>query len=516
MRIAFQSRVNIAILSMIVVAGCANTGTTSLRTEPSPPGITVQDTAVAHAAAENAALAAANAQNAQGKAEQAQHRAESARDQAVAAQEAATEAIALHDASLTASDQIQIVRYIGGNARDWPNSINGSNKLDPNAGFSDLYSRFILISGDERIGAGPSDDMTTYRNYRAERPGWLARIFTERERSIVAVAKISLLNPSLEMTVPLYSVSYNSGGKGGEAWATAMTASYVRSPLFRVTANSRFAVDVSTDTSNATQSSGFSTAITALTSAVQLVAPEAGLLTTLSKDSTRDRANALDSAISKLLSYSVSEHIEFGRMINTWQPGAAIRFDGCAPFVRVEAPDDSAATAQPVDPGSPNCANDLDLDGQKNHYVGNWRLVLTCPQFSVFSPRTICKSRGEFEDIATPSARSDIGMKIAGAVQDSLVLEEPLGENATVRSLIRGSDFFTAFIAAQNRDAEKYGMFCASTMDVLRQAGLTGLDSALGLRATLRLMPEFVADSGNAALTANCRTLMSYYGVALQ
>jgi hypothetical protein len=50
-------------------------------------------------------------------------------------------------------------------------------------------------------------------------------------------------------------------------------------------------------------------------------------------------------------------------------------------------------------------------------------------------------------------------------------------------------------------------------MDTLRQAGLTGLDSALGLRATLRLMPEFVGDRSNAALVANCVSLLGDHGI---
>jgi len=422
------------------------------------------------------------------------------------------------------SEEIHIVRYVGGDARKWPNRHNGSSHLDQNYGFADLYSRFILV-GNDALGVGQDHDRNTserrsFRSYRSERPSWLARLFTEEERSIVAVARISVLNPSLEMTVPLYSVSYNSGGKSGEAWATAMTSSYVRSPLFRITGNSRFAVNVNTSTSDATQSSGFSTAISALTSAVELMAPEAGLLTTLSEDATRDRATALDSAISSLLSYSVSEEIEFGRMLNTWEPKAHIRLDGCAPFLRAEGdPPRNGGTVATTDQSMAGdnvmCANGRDLDGQQNHYVGSWLLVLTCPQFSVFSSRSLCKSDNTLEDISTAAKRSAIQGQVAGTVADSLVLEEPMGENATIRSLIRGKEFFIAFVDVENPTTAQYGQFCASTMDALRQAGLTGLDSALGLRATLRLMPEFVGDRANVTLTANCRTLLGDHGVTL-
>lgn len=416
-------------------------------------------------------------------------------------------------------DQIQIVRYIGGSTTNWPRVNNSSQQLNMNTGFADLYTRFVLF-GPDTIGVQnpppPPSPQRRFRNYRAERPTWLARIFSEEERSVVAVARISVLNPSLQMTVPLYSVSYNSGGSSGEAWATAITSSYVRSPLFRVTGNSRFSLNVTTNTSDATQSSGFSTAISALTGAIELVAPEAGLLTTLSEDTTKSRATALDSAISDLLSYSISEEIEFGRMINSWEPGALIQLDGCAPFVRGEG--DAPRWARSDNVSLQNnvlCANDRDLDGRQNNYVGSWRLVLTCPQFSIFSPRTICDSDNKIVDISTLARRNAINGEIALLVADSLVLEEPMGENATIRSLVRGGDFFIAFVDVADPDATQYGRFCASTLDVLRQSGLTGVDSALGLRATLRLMPEFVADSVDSGKMATCTRLLASYGVAL-
>jgi hypothetical protein len=486
-------------------------------------------TAVAAASAEEAAeLATGAAQSAQSSANAATQAAQWAdntlsevrQERAKLRQERAelAQAQAAERARLTASEDIHLVRYVAGDARNWPTRHNQAEQIDPNDGFADLYTRFLVISGDEALGASSDGAIPTaaqsFRSYRAERPGWLARLFTEEERSIVAVVKISVLNPQLEMTVPLYSVSYNSGGKSGEAWATSVTASHVRSPLFRITGNSRFAINVKTSTSDATQSSGFSTAISALTSAVSLVAPEAGVLTTLSTQATKDRALALDSAISDLLSYSISEEIEFGRMMNTWKPDAVIWLAGCAPFVRADAERRgmAAGTRRRV---NEKCANDRDLDRQQNHYIGSWRLVLSCPQFSVFSSRSICKADNMLEDISSPARRAQIQGAIAERVPDSLVLEEPLGENATVRSLIRGKDFFIAFVDVDKPSPEQYGQFCASTMDTLRQAGLTGLDAALGLRATLRLMPEFVADRGNAALTAHCITLLRDYGVTL-
>ena len=425
-------------------------------------------------------------------------------------------------AAAEAQEAIQITRYIGGNASSWPKQIHSSSKLNPNTGYSDMYTRFVLFGRDGAGPGTPNDDTgrTNYRNYRAERPSWIARLFTREERSVVAVARVSVLNPNLDMTIPLYSVSYNSGGEDGESWATAFTSSHVRSPLFRITGNSRFALNVKTSTSDSTQSSGFSTAISALTSAVSLVSPQAGVLTTLSEDSTKDRATALDGAISELLSYSISEEIEFGRLLGAWKSDAYIDLHGCAPFVRGEG-DRARGVPRSANRRRVNqlCANERDLDGRQNHFIGSWRLTMTCPRFSLFSPRTLCKSDGTIEDVSTAAGRKGIHGQIADAVSDSLVLEEQLGENATIRSTIRGADFFVAFVGIDQPDAENYSTFCASTMSAIRQTGLTGLDAALALRATLRLMPEFADDlSGRSPKPspdplAGCNRLLSVHNI---
>lgn len=399
-------------------------------------------------------------------------------------------------------------------------NTNGSPALDPNAGLADLYTRFLLVAPNDATGVlpggGQNRQLGHMRSYRAERPNIFARIFTEEERAVVAVARITLLDPNMEMTIPLYSVSYNSGGEGGEAWATTVTSSYVRSPLFRINGNSRFAVNVTTNTSDETQSSGFSTAISALSSVVDLVAPQASVLTDLNSEENRARATALDGAISELLSYSISEEIEFGRMLNSWSRDAAISFSGCAPFVRGGGDANRARGGSGGDRSNLTCANDRDIDGQQNHFIGTWRLQIGCPQFSVFSPRSLCKSDGSLESVNSRATRNTIHTAIAATVSDSLVLEQALGTNATVRSRIRGGDFFIQFIAEKTRTTDLYGRFCASTMDSMRQVGLNGLDAALSLRAALRMMPEFVQDRDTPALTASCQSLVQDYGVTLR
>lgn len=412
-----------------------------------------------------------------------------------------------------------LVRYVGGSTSNWSNQDHANAALNVNFGYADLYTRFVLVDTAADLGTSRAvpGSPQVFRSYRNERQPWFARLGSDEERSVVAVARINLMNPTLALTVPLYSVSYNSGGDNGEAWATAMTSSYVSSPLFRITGNSRFDLTVSTTVSNSVQSSGFSTAISALTNAVSLISPASGILTPLSADANRNRAAALDTALSSLLSYSTSEEISFGRMVSSWRPDAAISLSGCAPFVRSEndRPRGSTGNSRSPQPNSV-CGTSPDLDGGYNRFIGTWSLVLTCPQFSLFSSRSICTGGENMENISDSAKRTGIFREIAAAVSNSLVLEESLGENVTIRSLIRGADFFIDFVANDSPTAVDYGRFCASMMDLVRRNGLTGLDAALSLRASLNLMPEFVLDAQDEDKMVNCTQLLLTQGVALR
>lgn len=420
------------------------------------------------------------------------------------------------------AEKISIVRYIGGDATNWPNEQARDSRINANGGYSDLYARFVLQPDYPEIQGVPADgDRSPMRSYKLERRSWLSRLFVEKSKSIIAVAKIDVLDPDLQLTIPLFSVSYASGGKKKDNWVTTLTSSYVRSPLFRITPGSRFTLDLSSKVSEDATSSGASTALSAITNAVQIVAPQAGVLTELSADENKNRAVALDKAISSLLSYSIDENVEFGRMVWSWQPDSSITISGCAPFLKLEDPLRRTPSQQPL----PNlsCAQDKDVAGGVNQLVGRWKLVLTCPQFSAFSSRTLCREddNGEAKlavDISTSARRKAVHQQIAETVSDSLVLGLSLAENVSLRSFVRSSDNFTGFIAGKTNDSEAYGKFCAGVMNDLQMQGLTGLDSALGLRASLRLMPEFVADLQDLrgkTIGKGCKDLLGAQGIAL-
>ncbi|ANU07767.1 hypothetical protein [Paraurantiacibacter namhicola] len=403
---------------------------------------------------------------------------------------------------IVASDNetISLVRYLGVGT-NWPSTINQTSSASINQdGYSGFYTRVVILpSGTESVGNGDR------RSYASERRGWFKRLLTEEARTVTAVAKVSVLEPDLPLTIPLYSVSYVSGGGDGDSWGTALTSSYVRSPLFLIGPNSRIAFNVSSKVSKDFNSGGLSTALSVVTSAVELAAPQTGLLTDLSSDENKQRAAALDNAISSLSSFSIDEDVELGRPISTWRPGAGVTITGCAPFVRSQ----NGGSAS----GSSKCATDTDMDGGINRHVGTWNLTLTCPQISVFSARNICD--GTTKELVARDQIAPARATIAAQVSNSTVLELPLAENVTIWSHVRASDGFTVFLAS-SKSAADFGKYCGSTMSLMQGQGLNSFDAGLALRASLKMMPEFVefrSKLQGGAEGANCRELMKDAGV---
>lgn len=401
---------------------------------------------------------------------------------------------------------VSLVRYVGADATTWPHRPAPSGGLDNYAGYSDLYTRFILtpLAGSETPGAGAGPPL---RDYSQEERSWIERFLAKKTNSVIAVANITLMDPNLRLTVPLYTLTYASGGGVKNQWASSLTSSHVRSPLFRIEANSRAAIQLNTHVSTEVESRGLSFAMRAVTSAVSLAAPDAGILTKLSGEEANAKANALDSAVSTLLSSDIVEDIEIGRTVSSWTPSARVDIVGCAPFVRVEPAEARTAV-------SGRCATGKDLDKGTNQPIGRWELTLACPQFSVFSIRTVCDG----PNIPVIEARQSELKRIAAAVVDSQILSFGLSTQINVRDYLRGRPWFTAFLARESPAEADYGSFCGLAMNDLQDQGLTGFDSALGLRALFRLMPEVVAkakDSKSSPQMQSCRQLMSEYGVSL-
>jgi hypothetical protein len=387
----------------------------------------------------------------------------------------------------------QLVRYIGLDAKAWPTTAAAQN-------YSDLYTRIELVSDNGAPGAG-GPDAKLLRSYSAENRGFFSRLVSNKTDTVTAIANITVREPDLTISIPLYSISHASGLQLGNTWATNFTASNIESPLFRIGPNTGLTVRLSAKVSSDLKSQGVSLAVGAITRAVQIAAPTAPLLTVLSKQDVNNAATAVDTALSALLSKDISEDLQVGRMADAWaNNGTAMTLYGCAPFVRAEKSDGTTV------PG--NCAKDNDIDGAANLPIGSWQLKLTCPRLSVFDARSICAKwntpsttpwdslprTGGMLDLTTSDKRTAAGKVIADSVRDSQVLGFKLASQTTIQTFVQSQDWYTTFVGnSANKQRTDYEKFCAGALNGMEMSGFSKLDAALAIRAMTRQMPQLAA-----------------------
>lgn len=396
----------------------------------------------------------------------------------------------------------QVVRYIGVDATSW-------GTLPVPLNYSDLYTRIVVSSADPVGDAAPGKIL---RNYRGEKRGWLDRVLSRETRTVTTVASITMRDPGLAFTIPLFSSTQASGSKIGNTWNTLYTSSSVESPLFRIGPNTGMTLHLSAKVSKDVKSEGVSLALKAVTTAVRIAAPASTLVTSLSKPDVNNAATAIDSAISSLLSVDISEDLEVGRLVDSWTRESHIELFGCAPFIRTEAGS--------TDPDT-RCAQDVDLDGAKNIAIGKWEISFACPRMSVFDPRDICHPLGQAArandvvDLTDPSKRQAANKEIADSVSDAQVLSFNLSSQVTVGAFVQAQPWFTAFTSKATKAASDYDSFCAGALVGLQASGFNLLDSAIVLRTMIRQLPQFASltEFTAAGMGRNCLVQMNRLGV---
>ncbi|HEX5184959.1 MAG TPA: hypothetical protein VFW19_17610 [Allosphingosinicella sp.] len=407
----------------------------------------------------------------------------------------------------------EIVRYIGVDTAGWK---AGHVPQD----YSDLYTRIELASTRDTEGAGSGE--RRLRNYRAENRDWFSRLLSNRTDNVTTLANVTVRDPGLTVAIPLFSLSHASGIKLGNSWNTQFTASYAESPLFRIGPNTALTVHLSARVTSDFKSQGASLAVSAITTAVKIAAPTSPLLTTLSKPEVNNAANAIDTAISSLLSHDISEDIDVGRLGDSWSAGSRIMLYGCAPFVR--------AGQQPQQPdGGGVCASEPDFHNDQDMLVGKWTLTLSCPRLSAFDVRDICSPLSNARervapaadraaiDLSDPANRAAAFRIVADSVSDAQILGFGLASQIDVATYVQSQPWFTTFAGKSDRQAQDYHDFCYGSVVGLESTGLSRFDSILVLRAMIHQLPQIAGSQWKTQpdAVADCIDLMQKADVTL-
>lgn len=408
-----------------------------------------------------------------------------------------------------------IVRYIGVDARHWTPTDTPQN-------YSDLYTRVELI-GPDQVGLhdGATADEPALRDYAQEDAWWFGKLVTQRTNTVSMLANVAAQDPTMSVSIPLYSVTYSVGGGQPGSWTTNFTSSNVSSPLFRIGPNTSLTVHLNAQVSTDVKTQGAAVAIGAITTAVKIAAPQSTLLTTLSAPDISNTATAIDTSLSALLSRNITEDIALGRLTDSWSPKATIALTGCAPFVRTES----------LPTPTVGCGQKADLDKNYDIPVGVWQLRLACPRFSVFDARDLChaigavspRPAGSVIDITDASNVVAIKHTLAGAAQDAEILSFKLSSQTDVQTFVQAQAWYSTFITAPSgggsKTAADYADFCNGAVQGLEANGLSQFDAALVLRAMIDQMPKVAAhkaDFANPATGAACNAILQAAQTAAQ
>jgi hypothetical protein len=393
------------------------------------------------------------------------------------------------------NESYQIVRYIGADSSKWKKANIPHN-------YSDLYTRIVLTTID-KVGATPKGDGSTgsenaLRDYSKENRYWLSRLWKDKTDTVTTLSNFIIRDPDLKVSVPLFSISHASGPSLGNSWITNFTASTVESPLFRIGPNTGITIHLSSKISSDSKSQGVSLALGAVTKAVQIAAPTSTLLTPLSKSDITNTANAIDSAISGLLSHDIAEDIQLGRLADSWDVEAELILYGCAPFIQTEASNEIGQTGN-VSKSNGYCGNLMDLDGKKNTPIGIWSMTIECPRISAFDPRSICNKIGNVDvdesskmiDLSDAGKVKKVKNDIAKSVSDSSILQFNLSSQISVQSFIQIQSWYNSFIGKSDTKTKyDYAEFCSNVVASMETAGLSKFDAELVYRAMVRQMPQ--------------------------
>ncbi|MEH3098854.1 hypothetical protein [Sphingomonas adhaesiva] len=385
---------------------------------------------------------------------------------------------------------------------------------------NDLYGRWVVEQEP------PVTRANLVRSYQSEKRGAIARFFVGKSNGAVVTVKLKLRDPDVEFTVPLLSVNYNGKSGEGQAFITNITTSDMGLPDFRLSPNTSVTVEASARTTDEVDVQSAGVVLAAVKDSLSIAAPAGSLLTSVNREQVQRVAAAYDSALSKLLSTTISESMSASRVLSEWYPGASF-------LVAVDVPRSIRTINDRGDKGKST--------GQRTMY---FRIRMACPRLSVFDTVSACESGStnlralinspyrdpgnsarqvQGEPGFTGTTYQKIAADLAGRINPNQVLAFRVGVGKTLRQFLTEQEWFlmlskkmvdlpaeqkvvadaaVAEGALKATKEEKKTLtasivaadeFCQAVVDKLFSAGLSHLDAQIGLWALATGVPDFAA-----------------------
>ena len=343
--------------------------------------------------------------------------------------------------------------------------------------FSDAYTRLAVDAAVSPGGSGGAAGVLPY----ATRPVLVRYLFGEHT-SLNLTAKVSV-GPFVA-TVPLLTLDHVSNSTAGEAFTRLVSHLAQSFPFFLVRrdgGNTVVSVQFSLKANDSVTSSAAGTALSVAQNVARLVSPESAVVTTLTQQSTKDVAAAIDQAVSRLFTTSIDEEHLLDEDIGRWPP-------------------DGGATVELRIPGVEGDWTSAPADKS----VGTWTIRFAAPKPSIFSDIEICdtgapaaggRCRGDYMTAATDAEK---------AVSPDEVLSFQLINGAqslgTVATYLKQKDWYTAalsgFATTGGVSAGTVGQFCRSIKSSITDLALNAVDAGIVADAVRRglSLPKSVTD----------------------
>lgn len=339
--------------------------------------------------------------------------------------------------------------------------------------FSDSYTRLLILSDIPAYQRSEGDAGSSLPVMGYERRGWLSRFLVGRDFSINLTANVTV--GGFESTIPLATIGHVSSSDG-EQWNRVIHHSKADFPLFLVKADGSASVPIVKLTVNGAQSYTSRGAASAVQIALGVARASAGpvsVITRLSAQETKDKARAIDDAISRLFSSGVNEEHWTDRDLRFWRAGS-----NNAPLgVKV----------------SFSIPNDTTNWNSKSSPVGNWIITFDHPRPSIFSDWRVCSSSSlprcaENRRAALKNIHKEID---SGQVLNYKLTNDAQGLGS-IKAFISQQDWYTSaqldFInpSAKNAAADA---FCRRILNEVTSLGLNGTDAKIVLWSVVNGLP---------------------------
>ena len=334
--------------------------------------------------------------------------------------------------------------------------------------FSNAYTRIVINSSVSSELAKQSKEDIVFLPYKPRNAFQRYLVGKKFDMNLSVKMKIG----PFEATAPLVTLSHQSDSNG-EQWSRSISQRLGNFPLFLVKSDGEASVptfQIKLAGSKNYNSNMVGKSLDLLVAGLREVAPDAGVLTSLTAESSKNRSKAIDTAIGQLFSNGMSEEHVIHRDFLQWNRSGGVVVSLSLPSS--ETKDWEAGLAP----------------------VGSWTITFEAPRPSIFSDWKICPANAAIRCAAT--------RKLAlAAVYDDLSSSQVLNysllaenrELATMDNLVTRNAWYVAAVGAYENDLVKDAAVadgvCTGIQAIVVQLGLNNDDADIVTWAFIRGKP---------------------------